>query len=100
MLVLAEGLFRLDVALRGDTLATFVRNFTVDQLRMRSGVYGVDGANLVVAEAASYEPVRMSIAFSIGAVDVDVTVGTLRRLAQRGTVRVSAQALVRETTSS
>jgi hypothetical protein len=99
MLVLAEGLFRLDVALRGDTLATFVRNFTVDQLRMRSGVYGVDGANLVVAEAASYEPVRMSIAFSIGAVDVDVTVGTLR-LAQRGTVRVSAQALVRETTSS
>lgn len=95
MLLLAEGLFRLDVTVSGDTLRTLVRNFTSDELTMRGGVYGPEGANVVLGEAAAYAPARSALEFTIGPVEVSVTIGTLR-FADRGTVRVSAQAIVRE----
>jgi hypothetical protein len=99
MLVEADGLFRLDVVIAGDTLRTIVRNHSGGKLTMRGGVYGADGANVVFGEAALYEPARTATAFTLGsgndAVDVDVTIGTLR-FAERGTIRISAQAIVRQ----
>ena len=99
MLLLADGLFRLDVVVAGDTLRTIVRNFSPGELRMRGGVYGPEGANIVVGEAAAYEPARAAIEFTLGRpgdqVDVTVTLGTLR-FADRGTVQVTAQAIVRQ----
>jgi hypothetical protein len=95
MLVLAEGLFRLDITVTGDTLRSIVRNFTEDELRMNGGPYGPDGANVVLGQASAYAPARTALEFSIGSVDVSVTIGTLR-FADRGTVRVSAQAIVRQ----
>jgi hypothetical protein len=99
MLLVAEGLFRLDVAISGDTLRTFVRNLSSGQLQMHSGPAEPNAASVVVGEAAAYEPARASVEFSLGVagdrVDVHTTIGTLR-FAQRGTVKVSAQAIVRQ----
>jgi hypothetical protein len=98
MLLLADGLFRVDVVVSGDTLRTVVRNFSTGELRMRGGVYGPEGANIVIGEAAAYEPARTATEFTIGdpgdQVEVSITLGTLR-FADRGTIRVSAHALVR-----
>ncbi|MGZ6617487.1 MAG: hypothetical protein ACXVFQ_24060 [Solirubrobacteraceae bacterium] len=96
MLVLADGLFRLDITVSGDTLRTVVRNFTSDELTMSGGVYGPEGANVIVGEATAYQPSRAAVEFAIGSVQASVTLGTLR-FADRGTVRVSAQAIVRQT---
>jgi hypothetical protein len=99
MLLLAEGLFRLDVVVSGDTLRTVVRNFTNAPLRMTGGAYGPDGANVVIGEAAAYEPARAAVEFTLGDADdsaeVTVTLATLS-FAERGTVKVSAQAIVRQ----
>jgi hypothetical protein len=98
MLLLAEGLFRLDVAISGDTLRTFVRNLSSGQLRMRGGTEQPDGGSIVLGDAAAYEPARAGIEFTLGSgrdrVDVQGTIATLR-FAQRGTIKVSAQAIVR-----
>ena len=94
MLLLAEGLFRLDITVTGDTLRSSVRNFTSDELRMRGGPYGPDGANIVLGDASAYAPARTALDFSIGPVEVSITIGTLR-FAERGTTKVSAQAMVR-----
>jgi hypothetical protein len=98
MLLLAEGLFRLDVTLAGDTLRTIVRNLSSSPLKLQGGVYGPPGENIAVGEAAAYEPGRAAIEFTLGSgldrVDVSVTIGTLR-FAERGTTKVSAQAIVR-----
>jgi hypothetical protein len=98
MLLLAEGLFRFDVTIRGDTLRTIVRNFSSGELRMRGGACGQEGANLVQGEASAYEPARAAVEFTLGSagdqVDVSVTVGTLR-FAERGTIKVSAQAILK-----
>ncbi len=100
MLVLAEGLFRLDVLVRGDSLRTIVRNFSPGELRMTSGPYGPEGANIILAAAAALEPARTGIEFTLGdpgdQVEVSVTIATLR-FAERGTIRVSAQAIIRQT---
>src|SRR5262249_12710160 len=97
-LLLAEGLFRLDVTISGDTLRTIVRNFSGGELRMRGGAYGPEGANLILGEAAAYEPARAGVEFTLGSagdqVAVSGTVGTLR-VADRGTIRVSAQAILK-----
>ena len=98
MLLHAEGLFRLDVTISGDTLRTIVRNLSPGELRMRGGAYGPEGANVVQGEAAAYEPARAAVEFTLGSgrdeVDVNVTVGTLR-FADRGTIKVSAQAILK-----
>ena len=83
----------------GDSLRTLVRNFSTGELRMTSGPYGPEGANVIVGEAAGLEPARTAIEFTLGdpgdQVDVSVTLATLR-FADRGTVRVSAQAIIRQ----
>ena len=46
MLLLAEGLFRLDVAISGDTLRTYVRNLSSGPLQMRGGADESQGGHL------------------------------------------------------
>jgi hypothetical protein len=103
MLLVAEGLFRFDVTISGDTLRTIVRNLSSGELRMRGGPYGPEGASLIVGQAAAYEPARAAVAFTLhdpdDELDVDVTLGTLR-FADRGTIKVSAQAIVRRSPHS
>ena len=99
MLLLAEGLFRLDVLISGDSLRTIVRNFSTGELRMTGGAYGPEGANIILGGAAGLEPARTAIEFTLGdpgdQVEVSVTLATLR-FADRGTVRISAQAIIRQ----
>ena len=98
MLLLAEGLFRLDVVIRGDTLRTVVRNLSSGELAMEGGPASDAGGSIAFGDAAAYQPGRSSLEFALGSgadrVEVSVVIGTLR-FAERGTVRVSAQAIVR-----
>jgi hypothetical protein len=102
MLLLAEGLFRLDVAVSSDTIQTIVRNFSSGELMMESVPYD-EAASFGFGEAAAYEPGVAHVGFSLGhgsdAVRVTATIGTLNS-AHRGTVRISAQAIVRQATPS
>lgn len=97
MLLLAEGLFRLDVTLQGDTLRTVVRNLSAGQLVMRPGT-GYPAAGIAFGDIEPYQPSQAQVGFSLGEgedrVDVEALIGTLR-LADRGTIKVSAQAIVR-----
>jgi hypothetical protein len=75
-----------------------VRNLSSGPLRMRGGTEEPDGGSIVLGDAAAYEPARAGVAFTLGSggdqVDVEGTIGTLR-FAQRGTIKVSVQAIVR-----
>jgi hypothetical protein len=97
MLLHADGLFRLDVMVRGDSLQTFVRNLTEGALDIRGGV-GESGGTLILGDAATYAPGRADLGFTLGAGDdrvmTKVMISTLR-FADRGTIRVSAQGIVR-----
>jgi hypothetical protein len=97
MLLKADGLFRLDVLVVGDSLQTFVRNLTSSELAFRPDVGG-EGGTVTVGDAAAYAPGRADLGFTLGSgqdcVMTKVTIGTLR-FADRGTIRVSAQAIVR-----
>jgi hypothetical protein len=99
MLVLAEGLFRLDVQITGDTLRTVVRNFSPGPLEMRRAHGGAPGRSIAFGEVAAYEPSQTKVEFVLGTGDdrvtVEVVIGTLR-FAERGVLRVSAQALIRQ----
>jgi hypothetical protein len=99
MLLLADGLFRLDVVVSGDTLRTVVRNLSNGVLEIKDRTAGPVDASIAYGEAAAYQPGSTGLDFSLdqGAerVSVKVTIGTLR-FAERGTIRVSAQALVRQ----
>ena len=96
MLLVADGLFRLDVTIEGDTLRTTVRNLSVGTLTMT----GEAGQRISVAsgDVEAYEPSHSGLRFSLGAgtdtVEVDVQLATLR-FTERGTVRVTAQAIMR-----
>jgi hypothetical protein len=98
MLLLAEGLFRLDVVVTGDTLRTVVRNFSAGELASGHLPGAGAGISLGFGEVAAYEPGRTEIGFALGTgedrVAVGGTIGTLRPPG-RGTVRVSAQLIVR-----
>ncbi len=95
MLLVADGLFRLDVTIEGDTLRTTVRNFSTGPLTMTGGT----GERISVASGAAetYEPSHSGLRFTLGAdrdiVDVDIQLGTLR-FAERGTIRITAQAII------
>jgi hypothetical protein len=97
MLLLAEGLFRLDVVVESDTLRTFVRNLSPGELEMSPSTPGSPAA-FGFGEIEPYQPGRAQVGFSLGQgadrVDVDTTIGTLKH-PDRGTVKVSAQAIVR-----
>jgi hypothetical protein len=99
MLLHADGLFRLDVMVTGDSLQTFVRNLTDGALDIRGDVGGPRERTITLGDAAAYAPGRADLAFTLGAeedqVMTKVTIGTLR-FSDRGIVRVSAQAIVRQ----
>lgn len=98
MLLMADGLFRLDVLVRGDSLQTFVRNLTTGELEFHSDAGAPGGGTVNVGDAASYAPGRADLGFSLGAgqdrVLTKVMISTLR-FADRGIIRVSAQGIVR-----
>ncbi|MEA2160393.1 MAG: hypothetical protein QOD66_2773 [Solirubrobacteraceae bacterium] len=103
MLVRAEGLFRLDVVVADDTLRTIVRNLSGDELTLEPGSGYPEGENLVCGEAAWLAPARSVLVFNLGegaqSTHVDVVIATLRR-PDRGTVRISAQAVLRPAASA
>ena len=98
MLLLADGLFRLDVVVQGDTLRAVVRNFSPGELHSDHRPGADTGVSLGYGQIEAYEPGRARIDFALGQgrdrVTVEGTIGTLR-FAERGTIRVSAQAIVR-----
>ena len=98
MILLAEGLFRLDVIIDGDTLRTIVRNLSSGELDMKVRPDYDQGAHFVVGDVADYEPARTDLEFVLGAgadrVEVRVLLGMLKMPA-RGTVRVTGQAIAR-----
>lgn len=99
MLIEAERLFRIDVLVRADTMMLVVRNLSGGGLKLTSPFDGYPGESVVFGEAASLDPSHSTIEFSLGQgadrVSVRADVGLLR-FAQRGAVRVSGQAIVRE----
>lgn len=99
MLLHAEGLFRFDVVVRGDSLRTVVRNLSSGPLELEGAGDAPPGHQIVSADATAYQPGTAQTRFTIGAGEdrlaVEVTLATLR-FAERGTVRVSAQAIVRQ----
>ncbi|MFL5824707.1 MAG: hypothetical protein ACJ764_14845 [Solirubrobacteraceae bacterium] len=99
MILLADGLFRLDVALLGDTLRTIVRNLSSGQLDLEDGLHPETDPHLVVGDVAAFQPGQGRVNFALGAgddrVSVDVTLGMLR-YPERGTARITAQAIVRQ----
>lgn len=97
MLLFAEDLFRLDVVFRGDTLRTIVRNLSHEELTIDHDASADSGVSIALGSALEYEPGRASLGFSLGTggdrVQADVVIATLRHAA-RGTVQVTAQAIV------
>jgi hypothetical protein len=97
MLLLAEGLFRLDVSLAGDALRTVVRNLSGAQLEVEEGDHGQGQPHLVFSAAPDYQPAQGRVRFSLGGgkdrVTVSAILGILRF--QRGTVQVTGQAVIR-----
>jgi hypothetical protein len=99
MLVLAEDLFRIDLTITSDTLRTVVRNLSSGELTI-DGSLGSSTPDVVVfGEAGSFHPSQTRIDFTLGSGDervrTEVLIGTLH-FHDRGTVRVTAQAIVRE----
>ncbi len=98
MLLLAERLFRLDVVVSDDTLRAIVRNLSAAELDLEGGKGGDLGVALDFGDAAVYEPRRSAMALRLGRgedqIVAVISIATLR-FAHRGTVRVTAQAVVR-----
>jgi hypothetical protein len=98
MLLLADGLFRLDVVLSDDTIKTVVRNLSAGELTLHDPVDPGRPQGVVFAEAYALRPSGARIRFSLGTDDdvanVDARIGTLR-FDDRGTVRVTVQATIR-----
>lgn len=98
MLLLADELFRLDIAVVGDALQTFVRNLTSGELELHGEVGQPRVATTTLGLAARYAPSRADLRFLVGPpdarADTEVTIATLR-FAERGLIRVSAQGIVR-----
>jgi hypothetical protein len=103
MLLLAEGLFRLDVVPSGDTMRTVVRNLSPGELEMEDGLHPETEPHLAFGEVAPYEPGKGRIGFTLGRgsdrVTVNVIMGTLR-FPERGTLRITAQAIIRQERSA
>jgi hypothetical protein len=97
MILAAKDLFRLDVVLSGDTLRTVVRNLSAGELSLDTPSEAPESFGF--GEVAVYEPGVASLSFSLGSgrdrVSVNATIAILR-FAARGTVRVTAQAIVRD----
>lgn len=98
MLLLAEGLFRLDVVLLADTLRIIVRNLSTGQLEIKDGVHPELARQLAFSDMEIYQPGQGRITFALGRgadrIAVDATIATLS-FVDRGTVRITGQAIVR-----
>ena len=98
MLLHAEGLFRLDVTCNGDTAKTDIRNLSRGALTTRGPAGEPSGASIGFGEIEAYSPGRIEFEFSLGSgadrVDVTGMLATLR-FRERGTIRLTAQAIVR-----
>jgi hypothetical protein len=98
MLLLAEEWFRLDVVISDDTLRAIVRNLSGAELDLEGGKGGDLGVALESGDAALYEPRRSTMALRLGRgedqIVATISIATLR-FVHRGTVRVTAQAVVR-----
>lgn len=103
MLLRAEALFRLDVTLNGDTLRTVVRNLSTGQLEMRGPASDQHGVSVGFGSVEVYEPGRVEFAFALGEgrdrIEVTGVIATLR-FRERGTVRVTGQAVIRHAPAS
>jgi hypothetical protein len=99
MLVLAEGLFRLDIVVSEDTIRTVVRNLSSGTLESHIDHDAAGPIGITTAEAAPYMPGRTRLDFTLGEradrVTVEVLIATLR-FAEQGTVQVTAQAIIRQ----
>ena len=99
MILLAEDLFRLDVLIQGDTMRTIVRNLSAGELTISDGLHPEVEPHLVSGDISPYQPGQGRISFSLGAgqdqVSVEVIIGMLR-FEERGTVRITAQAVIRQ----
>ncbi len=100
MLLLAEGLFRVDVIVLGDSLKTIVRDLAGQGVEIRGPAGGgPQGESFVFGGGAAYQPGRAQLEFTLGGrrdrLEVRVTIATMR-LAQRGTIKVTAQAIARQ----
>jgi hypothetical protein len=98
MLLRAEGLFRLDVTIDGDTVRTVVRNLSPGELDTTRRSADLGGASIGFGEIAGYEPGRVELEFALGQgsdrIAVTGVIATLR-FKDRGAIRVTAQAVVR-----
>jgi hypothetical protein len=98
MLLRAEGLFRLDVTVSGDTVRTVVGNLSPGKLETRGPATSPAGLSLGFGDVQEYQPGRVEFEFSLGSggdrVTVTGVIATLR-FDDRGTVRVTGQAIVR-----
>ena len=99
MLLHADGLFRLDVRVHGDSLQTFVRNLTDWPLDLTGDVGSLGGPTFGFGDVAEYAPGRADLGFTLGGGDdllmTKVTIATLQ-FADRGIVKVSALGIVRQ----
>jgi hypothetical protein len=99
MLLCAEGLFRLDVTVSGDTVRTVVRNLSPGKLETGGPATVAGGLSLGFGDVREYEPGRVEFEFALGSgsdrVAVTGVIATLR-FNDRGTVRVTGQAIVRQ----
>jgi len=97
MLLLAEGLFRLDVVVAEDTLRTVLRNLSGGVIETETTLGTITGESILFGDAATYEPGRAGLGFTIttggDAVWVRAMIATMR-FAARGTVQVGAQAIL------
>lgn len=100
MLVLAEGLFRLDVRVRGDSLQTFIRNLTDWPLDFHGDVGDLGGPTFGFGEPPEFAPGRADLGFRLGSGDdlllAKFTIATLQ-FVNRGIVKVSTLGIVRQT---
>lgn len=103
MLLFAEGLFRLDVVVSRDTLRTVMRNLSGAELESEQGNSGYADAGVEFGEAGDHAPAHWTMTYRLLAeseqIDVRIKLAALR-FAQRGTVRITAQAVVRGVTPS
>jgi hypothetical protein len=79
-----------------------VRNLSEAELQLEPSHHNEPGTNIVLGDAARYQPARAATAFALHSatesVQVTVTIGTLLR-AEEGLLRVSAQAIVSQSPS-
>jgi hypothetical protein len=98
MLLHAEGLFRLDVTIDGDTVKTVVRNLSPGELDTTRRTADLGGASIGFGDVGTYEPGRVEFEFALGRgsdrIAVTGVIATLR-FKERGTIRVTAQAVAR-----